>query len=64
MVNSKNLKPVQWYKDTSVIKNIQDAEDPLFLEWIKNIITACIILSKSILVNNLWLMNKEIPLVI
>ena len=29
---SKNLKPVQWYEDTSVIKNIRDAEDPLFLE--------------------------------
>ena len=29
---SKNLKPVQWYEDTSVIKNIRDAEDPLFLK--------------------------------
>ena len=29
---SKNLKPVQCYEDTSVIKNIRDAEDPLFLE--------------------------------
>ena len=28
---SKNLKPVQWYKNTSVIKNIRDVEDPLFL---------------------------------
>ena len=35
MVNCKNLKPVQWYEDTSVIKNIRDAEDPLFLEFDK-----------------------------
>ena len=32
MVNSKNLKPVQWFEHTSVIKNIPDAEDPLSLE--------------------------------